>query len=114
MDHDCAINALRRCNGLSYTAVAGMLLRAGYTPSKGILFGNFCMVLHQHGFTLYYDCSRWLHHPMTISDFCQRDKQGKFVLIIDGHALAVVDGKTYDNEPTNPDAAIIAAFKYPF
>ena len=93
---DCTIRAICRLTGLDWDTVYAGTVFQGFLrkdmPSGNSTWGAY---LRRHGYTRHIipnscpDC-------YTVRDFCLDNPKGKFLLALDQHVVAVVDGDYYD------------------
>nr|DAW55252.1 MAG TPA: hypothetical protein [Caudoviricetes sp.] len=88
---DCAVRAVAKAIGCgweeAYLRLAVMGLQMGDMPSSNNVWGA---VLRQHGFR------RAAIDGGSAADFCRAHPEGTYVLTMDRHVAAVVDGQIYD------------------
>lgn len=89
---DCVVRAISAVTGKSWHKVYGELVVLGCNmadmPSSNRVWGEY---LRRIGFE-----RRRLSVPMTVSEFCNYNKQGTYLLALRGHVVAVIDGNYYD------------------
>ena len=93
---DCVIRAVSKIMNQSWErtyidlCIEGLIMSD--FPSSNNVWGTY---LRQHGFTRYIvpntcpDC-------YTVADFANEHKKGKYILALNGHVVAVEDGRYYD------------------
>ena len=93
---DCTIRAICKLTGQDWDTVYAGTAFQGFLrkdmPSGNSTWGSY---LKRHGYVMGMvpntcpDC-------YTVEDFCRDNPKGKFLLALDGHVVAVVDGDYYD------------------
>ena len=93
---DCTIRAICRLTDKDWDSVYAGTAFHGFLrkdmPSGNSTWGSY---LKRHGYVMDMipntcpDC-------YTVEDFCRDNPKGKFLLALDGHVVAVVDGDYYD------------------
>lgn len=91
--NDCAVRALAAVTGKPYSEVNQWLIAGGYRqPRTGTSKNPYQKYLEHCGIA-----SRVVRVPAkTIRSFQQRRYQGKFLVRVRGHILAVIDGQAID------------------
>lgn len=93
---DCTVRAISKATGRDWDTSFIWLCVYGFMmcnmPSANCVWGKF---LENNGF----EC-RLLFDPgigkYTVSDFCEENPNGVYILAIEGHVVCVVDGYYYD------------------
>lgn len=93
-DNDCAVRALAAVTGVSYNKVNKWLISNKFRkPRGGTSRQPYIKFLREHGFTN----SRSIGvSDKTIRSFQQQAYKGKFLVLVRGHILAVIDGFAID------------------
>lgn len=112
--NDCTVIALANAAGLDYNAAHGLLTNGG--RRVGRRFDMHGWLKHQwlyagkiNGFSL---CEKAVYFKMaTIADFAKKYPRGRFIVIVRGHALAVVDGVVLDSVKRTTRRVVIQAWE---
>lgn len=108
---DCVVRAiskaLDRCWERVYSELSVRGLMMGDMPSANSVWGEY---LYDNGF---------IREPIpstcpvcyTVEKFCQDNPKGTYVLALDGHAVAVVDGVYYDSWDSGNQTVLFAWHK---
>ena len=102
----CALIATAVVSGLPYSEVYDMYKRLGRKHGRGTPLVACRRVMERIGATRLreYTISGLVSKPggknPTVLQFSKQNPVGTFFLLVRGHALAVVDGKIYDNLTT--------------
>ena len=94
---DCAVRAISKALGVDWETAYGMIASNGFSmgdmPSSDSVWGA---TLRQHGF---YRMSIPDTCPdcYSVTDFCNDNPKGTFVLGFGGHVATVVDGDLFDS-----------------
>ena len=91
---DCTVRAIAKALGTDWETVYAGLSLVGFAmhdmPSANRVWGQY---LRRNGFRRRFlgeDC-------YTVSDFCRDHPRGVYILAIEGHVVAVIDGDHYDS-----------------
>lgn len=94
---DCTVRALCRATGKSWDEVYTGLSAYGFEfkdmPSADKIWGAY---LEDHGFKAYM-IDKHGKRRYTVTDFCEDNPEGTYILAIGGHVVCVVDGYFYDS-----------------
>lgn len=121
---DCVIRALSNASGMEYEKAHAMATKHGRQANKGteIDVTHRLMLaagLKAQGFYGTTGSSRWLQWRMpgvphaagtTLAKFVKNTPTGRYVVLVRGHALAVVDGETIDTHPTSGNMSVVAVY----
>ena len=113
--NDCTVRACANALDMHYDnahelmRLGGRMFRSGmsfmmYMDKKTTLGG--CRVNEM-------DFQSWRRGPkMTLLKFCKKYTEGRYIVIRNGHALAVIDGVIHDNNGNNtPNQWVLRAYK---
>ena len=93
---DCVIRALSAVLNTDwddvYINLCSIGLQEGDMPNSNAVFGKYLMSLGYRRRAIPDTCP----DCYTVEDFCRDNPKGKFLLALDGHVVAVVDGDYYD------------------
>lgn len=120
-DNDCTVRALANALGMPYKLAHGILAKAGRKPKHGMVVSDWQPVYERLGLKLQSvhgstKGARFVSHKynierqqgITLEKLLPRLQQGRYVIKIRGHVLAVVNGKVLDYG-NNPAGCRVAA-----
>lgn len=124
--NDCTVRALANATGMAYAEAHALLSKHGRRFKRGAYFGNYYKAYLEAGLTLqgvYGGTSRARGagrasntQPgpgITLGRMLPRLHTGRYVVMVTGHALAVVDGKVIDIGGSRAGSHVFALFKVP-
>ena len=106
--NDCTVRALSNASGMEYAKAHALLADVGRVNGHGLRITAYHSVYLKAGFSaaFYGPKGRALRarlgmvgtdaKGMTIGKFCEKHPTGRHIIIIPGHALAVVNGQILD------------------
>jgi len=121
---DCAVRAIANVGVYSYPLALSLLSRAGRKFNRGTPWDALDKVYREAGaFNVTYYGKRTakmsVEHAvmhsgkgLTLKTFLANNPKGRHVVIVRGHALAVVDGSTVDMFSSKAGKRIIASFTF--
>jgi hypothetical protein len=121
---DCAVRAIANVGVYSYPLALSLLNRAGRRDNKGTPWHALDKVYKEAGaFNVTYYGKRMakmsMEHAvtyrdkgMTLKTFLADNPKGRHVVIVRGHALAVVNGNTVDVFSSKAGMRVIASFTF--
>jgi hypothetical protein len=121
---DCAVRAIANVGVYSYPLALSLLNRAGRRDNKGTPWHALDKVYKEAGaFNVTYYGKRMakmsMEHAvtyrdkgMTLKTFLADNPKGRHVVIVRGHALAVVNGNTVDMFSSKAGMRVIASFTF--
>lgn len=93
---DCTVRAISKALNqdweTTYAGLSAYGFSLGDMPNANHVWGAY---LEDKGFNQYL-VDRHGKRPYTVSDFCQDNPQGTYILAIDGHVVCVINGIYYD------------------
>lgn len=99
--NQCAVIATTVASGRSYSSVWNEYRNRGRKKGKGVLVSTIGNVLYKFGFRKVRDYNHlYVKENPTVLQFAKKYATGSYVLIVRGHALAIVDGEIFDNMAT--------------
>jgi len=122
--NDCTVRALSNASGLDYETAHKALQKQGRKPRKGAT----CNVWHRaytaagmqltgaYGVTKATKALQRIYRVIpdkgaTLSKIMPTLSQGRFIVIVTGHALAVVDGAIIDSHASSGNKSVVAVYK---
>ncbi len=124
--NDCTVRALANAAGWAYSEAHALLSKHGRRFKKGAPFSVYHRAYLEAGMCLLglYGCTRRARGAagvaaqtpgpgMTLETALRRMQAGRYVVLITGHALAVVDGKIVDRGGTRAGSRVFAIYKAP-
>lgn len=100
---DCAIRAISTALDQSWDETYMGIVLKGFEikdmPSGNAVWGHY---LRDKGFTRHAIPTEY-HANYTVSDFAEDHPEGTYILALDGHVVAVKDGKYYDSWPSGEE-----------
>jgi hypothetical protein len=121
---DCAVRAIANVGTYSYPLALSLLSNAGRRDNRGTPWHALNKVYKEAGaYNVTYYGKRMakmsMEHSvtyrdkgMTLKTFLANNPKGRHVVIVRGHALAVVDGSTVDVFSSKAGVRIIASFTF--
>ena len=101
---DCVVRAISKVLDqpweTTYLDIADVRLSLYRMPSDNGVWGEY---LKQNGFTKHFI---YCHECYTVREFVEDYPRGSFVLGVDGHAIAVIDGTYYDTSDSGDECVI--------
>lgn len=95
---DCVIRAIATALDQSweetYMGICLKGLELADMPSANSVWGAY---LRDHGFSRHLTPEDYQDGVYTVEDFARDHQQGTYILAIDGHVVAVIDGKIVDS-----------------
>lgn len=124
--NDCTVRALTNASGMAYSEAHALLSKHGRRFRRGAFFASYHRAYLEAGLQLQgiygstkrarIASSRVCLTPgagITLGRMLPRLQQGRYVVLITGHALAVVDGKIIDAGGQRAGAHVFALYKVP-
>lgn len=94
---DCSVQALANALGIPYEESHKIYKDAGRKDMHGAKAAVWSSVWRRYGQIIFTG-----NAPPTIAQFVRANPTGSFLVGVNGHALAVVDGVVIDNRKTSP------------
>ena len=92
-DNDCAVTAVTAITGIGYQAVRRRFAEKGRSDKRGVWDEIMIMVLNSYGLDV---VKREFHNIKTMTSLEMFIPHGKFLVTLDGHVAAVIDGVIHD------------------
>ena len=110
-EDDCSVRAITKALDIPWNTAYIMLTSAGYSMGK-MMHNNAVIgaVLRENGFNRAYppnDCP----DCFTVSQFCELNQEGTFVVFSQGHVATVVDGELYDTWDSSDNTILYVWYK---
>ncbi len=129
-NNSCTCRALANVTGMHIKDATALLTKYGRKKNKGATFLQYEQAYHEAGLQfmgffgttqksqriqnywtkMHKDAVR--HKGMTLENFCRNFTNGKFIVIIDGHATSVVNGELIDTFNNRANRRVMAAWQY--
>lgn len=128
---DCTVRALANAASMPYTEAHSMLAAVGRVNEQGMRMADYSKAYFKAGFRLVsffgttdgaileryammhstgivYPREKGISFGRLVAERLQR---GRFIVLVRGHALAVVNGKVFDTHATSNQKSVIAYFE---
>lgn len=103
---DCVVRALCKLLCLPWEEIYMAICNEGLLmydmPSSNAVWGNYLIKNGYRKILNPYDCA----NCYTVRDFCVDFPVGRYLLVTDGHAIAVIDGDYYDTSDSGDEYPI--------
>jgi len=96
---------------MSYADAHAIMQHCGRVPGKGCKFGRLIPQLRQVSGWLWNSVKNWDTRGPTVAAFARQHQQGRFVIRVKGHVLALVDGHILDNHRRRPRERVKSAWE---
>jgi hypothetical protein len=123
-ENDCTVRALANALGMPYKLAHGILARAGRKPKHGMVVTDWQPVYERLGIKLQSvhgntKGARFVSHKynierkagITLERLLPSLQQGRYIIKIRGHVLAVVNGKVLDYGYNAAGSRVAAVYK---
>ena len=124
--NDCTVRALSNCTGIDYDVAFDLLKNAGRKNNKGMLTIKYSPAYFEAGaksMSTYGKFSTYLARHLqdfsvkpcgsaSLGKIVKEYPQGRHVVIVTGHAVALVDGKLIDKGFNRSGAHVMAVFHF--
>lgn len=91
---DCGVIAIQAVTGLPRRAAEMLAARHGWTKSGGIMRPGVDLALAERGYSL----KPIVPEPgETAATFAVRNEYGKFIIYVDAHVMALIDGDLHNS-----------------
>ena len=130
--NDCTVRAMTNSSGIDYEIVHALLKKNGRKDNKGVRYDVIMPSMKELGFEFvgvfgktiaakcglahaakYYDVVEGSQNkPITLGNLVKSLPFGKFVVIIKGHAVALIDGKLIDTFNNSSQSQVAMLFQY--
>ena len=107
--NDCSVRAIAKCLGIPYNKAYSMLLRSGREPDKsfhvvGYLKRNRKFDGAQHKI-------KYGYRIVKLHQFVEDHPEGSYVVLVNRHVTACIDGIIYDDHTLAPYRRVYASWK---
>ena len=129
---DCTVRSMTNSSGIEYDLVHAVLKKHGRKENKGVRYDVILPSMNELGFEFvgvfgktraakfgleyaakYYDIVEGSqNNPITLGNLVKSLPFGKFVVIIKGHAVALVNGKLIDTFDNSSQSQVAMLFQY--
>ena len=129
---DCTVRSMSNSSGMDYDLVHSVLKKNGRRDNKGVRYDVIMPSMKELGFEFvgvfgktiaaknglahaakYYDVvAESQNKPITLGNLVKSLPFGKFVVIIKGHAVALVNGKLIDTFDNSSQSQVAMLFQY--
>lgn len=103
---DCVIRAIAKLTGRDwetiYTGVCATGFKMHDMPSSNRVWGNYLRSIGYQRFVIPNTCP----DCYTVEDFCYEHPRGRYLLALDGHVVAAVNGDYYDTYDSGNETPI--------
>lgn len=130
--NDCTVRAMANSSGMDYDSVHYVLKKNGRKDNKGVRYDVIMPSMKELGFQFvgvfgktraakcgiehaakYFDVVEGSQNkPITLGNLVKSLPFGKFVVIIKGHAIALVDGNLIDTFNNSSQSQVAMLFQY--
>lgn len=125
----CTCRALANATGMHITEATSLLAKHGRKKDKGATFVQYEQAYHEAGlqFVGFFGTTQksqriqnyWTklhknaarHKGTTLENFCKNFNNGRFVVIVDGHATCVINGELVDTFNNRANRRVLAAWQ---
>ena len=123
--NDCTVRALANTTGMAYSEAHALLSKHGRRFKRGAFFPSYYKAYLEAGLKLVgvYGTTRRARSAgntanvtpgpgITLGRMLPRLQSGRYIVLITGHATAVIDGKLIDLGAQRAGSHVFAVFKY--
>ena len=122
--NDCTVRALANATGMAYSEAHALLSKHGRRFKRGAFFGTYYKAYLEAGLSLVgvygetvraHSAARMANTTrgpgITLGKVLPRLQRGRYIVLITGHATAVVDGKMIDQGAQRAGSRVLAVFR---
>lgn len=107
--NDCSVRAIAKCLGLPYDKVYSMLLRAGREPDSAFRISPY--LRRNRRFDSRQHKIQYGYRVVKLHEFAADNPSGSYVVLVNRHVTACVDGTIYDDHTLAPYRKVFTSWK---